>query len=193
VRVEGGDIQHRSDDGPPATDGAPADALAAVARDRCQAGEGGDAPAVQLAEFRQFGDERCSNDGPDTWNGLEPTICLCQFGILCDTLCHLRLELGDATVEHGDEATDVGVRLGVSGLLEPRCLLFAQRDELAAPRRLRLKGATRYRQRQGSRGAFRRMPNSDSRRAIDADEDLLHDGSCSCSAGSAPTVPTVQA
>jgi hypothetical protein len=141
VRVEGGDIQHRSDDGPPATDGAPADALAAVARDRCQAGEGGDAPAVQLAELGQLGDERHSNDGSDTWNRLEPTICLCRFGILCDTLCHLRLELGDATVEHGNEATDVGLRVG--GLLEPRCLLFAQRDELAAPRRLRLKGATR--------------------------------------------------
>jgi len=116
---------------PPSADGVPCgDRIEGLlAFDGRDADEGRDASTVKSAKFGQLGNERCDHDGADAWDGLEPAIGLRQFGIGLDDRAHACGDLGDAAIEHRDEASRVGAGFGISGLLQPaRCLL----TELAA-------------------------------------------------------------
>jgi signal transduction histidine kinase len=149
---------------PSAADSPAAEALAAVVRDRREAGQGGDAPPVEPAELRQLGEEGGGDDRSHPRRGLQAPVDPGQFGIGRDEGRDPGVGLRDAPVEHGDEAADVLARLGVGGLLEPHRLLSSHLHELAASRRLRLEGATRRRQRSVGAG-WRRAPKPASMRA----------------------------
>ena len=59
------DVRTTADNHPPATEGA------AISGHRRQPGEGGNAPAIQVAKFRRIGDQRARRDGPHAGNGAQ--------------------------------------------------------------------------------------------------------------------------
>lgn len=86
------------------------------------------------------------HEGSHTREGPQPAIDLGEVGIGFDEVPYPGFGLGDAAIEQGNEAADVGAALDVCGLLERRCpcLLRAIRPirlaqlalDVAMPRRV---------------------------------------------------------
>lgn len=79
--VQGGDVEHRPDDGPAAGNRPWGGALAAVSGNRGETDKRRDATAVELAQLRQFCDQCRRDDGADIRYGTQSAVDDGQFRI----------------------------------------------------------------------------------------------------------------
>src|SRR5262245_11734451 len=68
---ERGHVEHPTHGTPAPPDGTPAPEGATVLIERCDAHQGGDLPAIEPPQFREFGDERRGGDRTDTGHGCQ--------------------------------------------------------------------------------------------------------------------------
>lgn len=95
----------------------------AVTIERGHADEGGDLFPIDLAEFRQFGQERSGRGGADAGHGLEESILLQPYRAVFDLVVQLVVKVLDLSGEGVDDALDaLGNRNG--GCLRQPVLLF---------------------------------------------------------------------
>ena len=114
-RGQGGHEQDPTDGAPAAADHAPAAEGATVTIERREADEGGDASAIKLAEFREFGDERQGRNWADPRPGGQPILGLAPGGRRADRLVEIRLELPEGALQPGDVGVDPPLESAIPG------------------------------------------------------------------------------
>ena len=109
---EGGHVEGTANGCASAADATPSVPLAAFARMRCQSGQGCRLPAVERAQFGQFGEHAQGGDGPDAGNGFEFLHALVQGGSLCAQRLELFFNLFHVPFEPPHEALGLAAQGG---------------------------------------------------------------------------------
>lgn len=102
--MERRDIEHGAHSRAPSADHPPSPGLTTVVRHRC---EGGDAAAIEAAEFRHRGQQGGRHDGTDAWDRLQASRSLGEGLMARDEGCDFGIDSLDPALEESDEALNV--------------------------------------------------------------------------------------
>ena len=113
-RGDGGHVQNAANARPTAANGAFALETSGVSVERGDADQGGQLAMVDLAQFRQLGDERGGEHLADARGALQGVCELFPLIVGVDVIADLAIEFGDLFFERGDDGVD-GVQSGLAG------------------------------------------------------------------------------
>jgi hypothetical protein len=130
--AEGNHVEGSADVRAPSPDGSLSFEFSAVVVKRCQAGEGGDLFAVELAKFGEVGEQRHRGDVSDAWRGFQDVRFLLPVGVLVDEAKQFLFEGIDFLVQDREDGLNAAFGHLRGHLLQAIGFHRSQLDDLSA-------------------------------------------------------------